>query len=476
MKSETNCPVAMKKIKSVNAVLMKYLLLLAFLLVVLIEVICFFIVRNTSKDQANERLIHAGRDVVNYINDNSGQDISAYIRAYRQEGINVYVVSPDGSVIFPTDEVVNESLNAEIGNIVKRLSGGEGTVIYDSDHKLNYATTISYNGGSYVLATYSLRLLTESMRVLIIYFTIVGVIVLLVAALISYSISQKLSDGLKNLSTTAVKFSKGDFDVNFANAEYQELADLSDTLNSVRDEVKKSGDFQRELVANVSHDLKTPLTMIKAYASMIREISGDNPEKRDKHLQVIIDEADRLTGLVNDVLSVSKVSSNLDELNYKVFNLTEFLYGIINKFDYLQETQGFKFMVDIDAQLYTRADEEKIGQVIYNLLGNAVNYTGEDKTVYISLKNSVKDERIRFSVKDTGKGISKEDLPEIWNRYYRVKETHSRPVKGTGLGLNIVKIILQNHSFDFGAESEPGKGSTFWVDFPSVPEKIEVSD
>ncbi len=466
----------MKKIKSVNAVLMKYLLLLAFLLVVLIEVICFFIVRNTSKDQANERLIHAGRDVVNYINDNSGQDISAYIRAYRQEGINVYVVSPDGSVIFPTDEVVNESLNAEIGNIVKRLSGGEGTVIYDSDHKLNYATTISYNGGSYVLATYSLRLLTESMRVLIIYFTIVGVIVLLVAALISYSISQKLSDGLKNLSTTAVKFSKGDFDVNFANAEYQELADLSDTLNSVRDEVKKSGDFQRELVANVSHDLKTPLTMIKAYASMIREISGDNPEKRDKHLQVIIDEADRLTGLVNDVLSVSKVSSNLDELNYKVFNLTEFLYGIINKFDYLQETQGFKFMVDIDAQLYTRADEEKIGQVIYNLLGNAVNYTGEDKTVYISLKNSVKDERIRFSVKDTGKGISKEDLPEIWNRYYRVKETHSRPVKGTGLGLNIVKIILQNHSFDFGAESEPGKGSTFWVDFPSVPEKIEVSD
>ena len=100
-------------------------------------------------------------------------------------------------------------------------------------------------------------------------------------------------------------------------------------------------------------------------------------------------------------------------------------------------------MVDIDPNLYTRADEEKIGQVIYNLLGNAVNYTGSDKTVYISLKLNLSDERIKLSIRDTGKGIAKDDLQDIWNRYYRVKENHQRPVKGTGLGLNIVKIILR---------------------------------
>ena len=311
------------------------------------------------------------------------------------------------------------------------------------------------------------------MRRLIIYFTIVGVIAITLCGLISYVVSQKLSGGLKNLSSCAERFSKGDFNVDFANSEYLELAVLSDTLNSVRDEVKKSGDFQRELLANVSHDLKTPLTMIKAYASMIREISGNNPEKRDKHLQVIIDEADRLTGLVNDVLNVSKVNSTLNQINPKVFNLTEFVYGIINKFEYLQETQGYSFMVDIDANLYTRADEEKISQVIYKLLGNAVNYTGEEKTVYISLKKDLAGDRITLKIRDTGKGISKEDLPEIWNRYYRVNETHSRPVKGTGLGLNIVKIILQNHKFDFGVDSELGKGSTFWVDFPEVPAEIQ---
>ena len=115
-------------------------------------------------------------------------------------------------------------------------------------------------------------------------------------------------------------------------------------------------------------------------------------------------------------------------------------------------------MVDIDKDLYTRADEEKISQVIYNLLGNAANYTGKDKTVYISLKADLDGKRIKFSVRDTGKGISKEALPEIWDRYYRVKENHQRPVKGTGLGLNIVKVILQNHAFDFGVDSAIGEG------------------
>lgn len=168
------------------------------------------------------------------------------------------------------------------------------------------------------------------------------------------------------------------------------------------------------------------------------------------------------------------MQSNIEEINFKVFNLTELVYGIINRFGYLQEAQGYTFMVDIDKDLYTRADEEKISQVIYNLLGNAANYTGEDKTVYISLKSDLEGKRIKFAVRDTGKGIAKEDLSEIWDRYYRVKENHQRPVKGTGLGLNIVKVILQNHSFDFGVDSALGEGSAFWVDFPAVPAEIEI--
>lgn len=460
-----------KKLNSINRILLRHFLILSALLIILIELICFLIIGNTAKGTAKERLIRAGREVAVLVDDEDRA--TEFIRNYRKDGIIVYVLSSTGEVLLPSDENV---WNGNIEDVIEKLNNkdnGSAPVIYSENNTLNYLMPLKYKDGSCLIASYSLSILNGSMRILLTYFIIVGVIVLLLTALLSYSVSQKLSSGLKNLSSTAVQFSKGDFNVNFANAEYQELADLSNTLNSVRDEVKKSGDFQRELMANVSHDLKTPLTMIKAYASMIREISGDNPEKRDKHLQVIIDEADRLTGLVNDVLNVSKVSSKLDEINFKVFNLTEYLFGIINKFDYLQETQSYLFMVDVEPNLYTRADEEKIGQVIYNLLSNAINYTGEDKTVYISLKSNMTNERIKFTVRDTGNGISKDELPEIWNRYYRVKENHARPVKGTGLGLNIVKIILENHSFDFGVESEKGMGSTFWVDFPMVPEKME---
>lgn len=475
MKSNKRKPT---KLKRFNGVFLRCFILLAVLLTVLVEVFCYFILRGTFYSNAREKLIDAGNGVVGYLATgvHSDRDITLYLYSYLDDGLNVYIIDGEGNLILPLDEnelgVQIDDTDAVLGKLGS-VNFGEA-IVFKNDSRLVYASPVFIQGGTgecYLVVSYSLSVMQKATGVSIMYFILIGLMVLMLASAASITISQKLTSGIRNLSATAVQFSKGDYTVNFANADYQELADLSDTLNSVRDEVKKSGDFQRELLANVTHDLKTPLTMIKAYASMIREISGGDPEKREKHLQVIIDEADRLTGLVNDVLSVSKVSSNLDEVTPKIFNLTEFLYSIINKFSYLQETQGYNLMVDIDADVYTRADEEKIGQVIYNLLGNAVNYTGEDKTVYISLKRSPLDDRIKFSVRDTGKGIAKEDIPEIWNRYYRVKETHARPVKGTGLGLSIVQIILKNHNFDFGVESELGKGSTFWIDFPEVSSK-----
>ena len=137
---------------------------------------------------------------------------------------------------------------------------------------------------------------------------------------------------------------------------------------------------------------------------------------------------------------------------------------ILDRFSYLKDTQGYKIMEDIDDELYANVDEIKMGQVLYNLIGNAVNYTGEDKTVFVSLKR-VGEKVFRFSVRDTGVGIKKEELPTIWERYYRSSEMHKRPVQGTGLGLSVVKAVLEKHNLVFGVESEIGQGSTFYVDF-----------
>ncbi len=467
----------LKRLKSVNSAMLGYFCLLAFFMVILVELGFFIIVSETLENQAHDKITFIGKEIEEDLKRGvSTEELEESLVRNFRDGVNVFLFTLDGEPVAPLDYGALDDILKE----VTARAGGEEVgyfVVYRSNEAVNYASKTEYAGEPHLLfVRYSVAIMRRTILNMQLYLLIIGGAVFAVAVLVSLAFSKKLTSGMKTMSDTAVMLAKGDYGIKFTNVDYREMAQLSDTLNYVRDEVKKSEDFQHEILANVTHDLKTPLTMIKAYASMIKEISGDNPEKREKHLQVIIDEADRLTGLVNDVLSVSKLQSNMTELKLKVFNLTELVYGIINKFGYLQEAQGYSFMLDIEPNLYTRADEEKIRQVIYNLLGNAANYTGADKTVYISLKSSMDFKRVRFEVKDTGKGISKDELPEIWNRYYRVKENHNRPVKGTGLGLNIVKAILENHSFDFGVESEKDKGSTFWVDFPCVPAEIDINE
>lgn len=146
---------------------------------------------------------------------------------------------------------------------------------------------------------------------------------------------------------------------------WQRNAGTSRDAKFARDEISKSDRMQKELIANVSHDFKTPLTMIKAYASMIQEISGNNPEKRAKHTQVIIEEADRLTSLVNDLLDLSKIRSGIAALKPEVFDLSEYTFDVLEKFAYLSETQGYHFESDIEKDLIygSRSFEDRRGSV-----------------------------------------------------------------------------------------------------------------
>lgn len=456
----------------------RYFTFFALGVIAVIALVCYGILGSAVTSQAKRRVRSVGNDMVETINGDgvTTDEILQKITDYSlSDGVDVFIFDADGNLEMPAITLSEDKI-APVYNALDSHIGEwkEGRVVeYNSRHSnrttFNFAKCITLHGGQYkLLLRFPISHIAELVKKMEIYLLIVGLGAFVIAFLISYSLANKLSNPLREISGTAQKLAGGNYDVQFNSAQYEEIARLSDTLNYMKDEIKKSDDFQKELLANVSHDLKTPLTMIKAYASMIKEISGNDPEKREKHLDVIIEEADRLTGLVNDILSTSKITAGLERHNKKVFNLTELLYGVINKFSYLQETQGYSIMVDVEAELYTLADEEQIYQVIYNLISNAVNYTGEDKTIYVSLKYNAEDKRINFAVRDTGKGIEEEELAHIWDRYYRSKDSHLRPVKGTGLGLNIVKVILQKHGFDFGVNTKQGEGSTFYVDFPSI--------
>ncbi len=466
------------KLKSVDTILWRRFFFFALAVIVAVSIVCFIILGSSVTAQAKKRVRSVGAELLRTLNDGTlpQSAVEKKIADYSLiEGVDVFVFGADGEMLFGDARFPQEVVKAVYDSVSANVEEWQKDRIYEygtrdnRQNTFNLVACVAYNGGECkLLVRYPIAAITAAVKQMELYMLIIALCAFVVAFFISYELAKKLSLPLKDISGTAKKLAEGDYSVQFNSAEYSEIAKLSDTLNYMKEEIKKTDDFQKELISNVSHDLKTPLTMIKAYASMIKEISGDDPEKREKHLQIIIDESDRLTGLVNDILNTSKISAGLDQLNLKVFNLTELLYGVINSFSYLQETQDYKLMVDVEPNLYTSADEEKIKQVIYNLISNAVNYTGDDKTVYITLKYSPEDDRIKFSVRDTGRGIPESDIAHIWDRYYRGSENHSRPVKGTGLGLNIVKIILKGHSFNFGVESKEGEGSLFYVDFPSA--------
>lgn len=297
----------------------------------------------------------------------------------------------------------------------------------------------------------------EIIRVRLFYITIL--IIILAVVLGSY-LAKMYTEPIVKISTKAKELAKGNFDVNFEKAGIVEVDELVDSLNYMKTEVSKTDQYRRDLIANVSHDLKTPLTMIKAYAEMVRDITYDDKEKREANLNVIIDEADRLNVLVGDILSYTKMQANRDTLVMEKFDLKVELDNILKKYDYLVESEGYKFDLIAPEEMIVLADKNKLNQVIYNLLNNAINYTGKDKLVTIRITEN-KDNYL-VEIIDTGKGIDKKEIDHIWDKYYKSDKKYKRNVYGTGLGLSIVKEILMKHNFKYGVESTKGKGSNFY--------------
>ena len=313
------------------------------------------------------------------------------------------------------------------------------------------------NDNTYIFISSSLEPLDTTVILLSRQLIIVTIIVIILALIIGYFISKRISNPIEKISEKASYLAKGNYDFSFYDScNIYEIDELANTLDYAKDELSQMDELRRELLANVSHDLKTPLTMIKGYAEMIRDLN--NEEKRNDNLNVIIEEADRLNYLVDDILTLSKLQSGKQELNIEEFNLSEMVHNIIKRFSILKELEGYNFELSFADNILIKADKKKIEQVIYNLINNAINYTGSDNKIII---NILVNNEIKVEIKDTGSGINKKDIPHIWDKYYHSNKKHKRNKVGTGLGLSIVKNILESHNFEYGVTSSK-KGTTFY--------------
>lgn len=351
--------------------------------------------------------------------------------------------------------VINDKINFQNSNQINKLF--KYTNKEFNNKIVMYGIKLSNN--LYVYINSPVEILSSTTNILSRQLIYVTILVIILSLIISYFISKIISKPIVKINEQAKKMADGDYKTKFEIEEnIEELNELVFTLNETKEKLEKTDEIRRELLANISHDLKTPLTMIKAYAEMIKDISYNDEEKTYEHLDTIISETDRLNLLVNDILDLSKMQSNTEELNIEKININQLIQNIIKRFEY---DKKINIIYDgIDAFIYI--DKKKIEQVMYNLISNAINYVGNDNQIIIKLsKNKTK---YRIEVTDHGKGINENDIKHIWDKYYKIDRTHNRNNIGTGLGLSIVKNILEKHNFDYGVISNKNKGTTFYFE------------
>lgn len=283
-------------------------------------------------------------------------------------------------------------------------------------------------------------------------------ILVLLSFILSLILSRRITRPLVETTAAAAALSQGEYEP-VVNVGYREIARLNQQLSQAARDLHRVEEMQSELIANISHDLRTPLTLIEGYAEAMRDLPDENTPE---NMQVIIDETRRLTTLVNSVLDLHTARREMGSISKAPSSLTDTIRGIMTRYAKLTEQDGYHIVFEPAQDACVLADEVKVQQVIYNLINNALTYTGADKTV--TVVQTVQADRVRIEVRDTGEGIPQEDLPYIWDRYYRGGKPHRRAKIGSGLGLSIVKNILESHGLPYGVESREGVGSTFWFE------------
>ncbi len=328
--------------------------------------------------------------------------------------------------------------------------------------------TTNTNGESVIIFINSiLTPVAATVKTLNMMLGVISMFLFILALLLSLWFAHSISKPLTRLTGSAKELALGNYDAIFSRSSYKEVDILANTLNHASSELKKNEALKKELIANISHDLRTPLTLITGYSEAMRDLPD---EVTPENLQIIIDESKRLSSLVNDLLDVSKLQSGTIKLNIEQFDITSAINKTTDRYQKLINQDGYDISFIHDSSFFVSADKQKILQVLYNLVNNAVTHTGENKKVLIKQSYVTHNALpyVRIEITDFGMGIDAEQLPHIWDRYYKVDKFHKRAEMGSGLGLSIVKSILELHHGYYGVYSTLGKGSTFWFELPKI--------
>ena len=285
------------------------------------------------------------------------------------------------------------------------------------------------------------------------------------AALIAaFVFAISLTAPIKAMTSAIRRMGKGDLSARVKVHASGELKELSDSYNAMAEKIDNFDQSRSQFVQNASHELKTPLATMKLLLENLIYQPDMPSELRAEFMQDMNHEIDRLSGIITDLLTLTKMDSEETAIKHEKFDFTELCIGAVHALQPAAEKNRLTLTMDVAKDVTLQGDESKLGQVIYNLIDNAIKYTPEGGSVHVTMKadgrNAV------FAVKDTGVGIPEEDAKHIFDRFYRVDKARSRETGGTGLGLSIVRQMVQLHRGEIKVDSVFGKGSTFTVTLP----------
>lgn len=438
----------------------------------------------------NHMLIKNTRNAAEKI-ENEYENFNAVDEIARENSLLVYLTDKSGNIIYSADEYKS---NYQYSEHNYNYQNGSSENPYRSDEEQNYQkaqyrslpddysdflTVLENDGGITEYKTDTLYVYGEYLNdnvVLYVSVTLdavgaaasiirvqllwVSVLSIFVSVILSYYFSKKFARPVSELSYQARYIGDKNFENNFQKGFCSEIDELENTLVSTNEKLKNAKTYQQELLANVSHDLRTPLTMIRGYAESIKDF-GDDEKQRISDSDIIIRETDRLSALVNEILEYSELQANGERINFEDVDLSSLVKKVIKQFEPLFQTQGGMIESILTENLFINGNSRQLERVIYNLLDNAIRHTGESKKITVTLKKE--NEHILLSVRDYGNGIPQDEIPHIWERYYTYRQRNKLGV--SGLGLAIVKQIVDLHGGSCKVESDAGNGCNFIVRF-----------
>ena len=289
-------------------------------------------------------------------------------------------------------------------------------------------------------------------------------VIMIAALVLALFLSQILTKPITNLSRSMRKMGKGDLSVRVPEKGSGELRELAENYNIMAAQLERLDKTRNQFVSNASHELKTPLATMKIMLESVM-YQPDMPEElRREFMQDMNHEIDRLTGIVTDLLTLTRTDSEKGEMKHEPVDMSALTVEVVHMLTPVAEKRGQRLESSIEQGLQILGDKARLNQILYNLTDNAIKYSPDGGRIFVSLAKE--GDRLAWRVRDNGVGIPKEDQEHIFERFYRVDKARSRETGGTGLGLSIVKQMVSMHGGEISVRSEPGHGSEFRVSFP----------